>query len=55
MAKKMDLKEVVGLEELILSNVFTQEALINVLRKKGIITNEELVEEIRKLKLQHEK
>ncbi len=55
MAEKMDLKEIVGLEELILSNVFTQEALINLLREKGIITNEELIKEIKKLKIKHRK
>ena len=51
----MDLKDIVSLEELILSNVFTQEALINLLRKKQLITNEELVEEIKQLKIKHQK
>lgn len=55
MAQKMDLKDIVSLEELILSNVFTQEALINLLRKKQLITNEELVEEIKQLKIKHQK
>lgn len=55
MAKKMDLSEIVTLEELIMSNVFTQEALINVLRKKGLITNEEIIEEIKRLKIKHQK
>lgn len=53
--KKLDLKEIVTFEELIMSNVFTQEALINLLRKKGLITNEELIEEIKNLKIQHQK
>lgn len=43
MAKKLDLKEMVTLEELILSNVYTQEALINLLVKKGLITNDEVI------------
>jgi len=55
MAKKLDLKEMFTLEELIMSNVFTQEALINLLRKKGLITNEELIEEIKNLKIKHKK
>lgn len=53
--KKLDLKEIVTFEELIMSNVFTQEALINLLRKKGLITNEELIEEIKNLKIKHKK
>ncbi len=55
MAEKLDLKEMVTLEELILSNVFTQEALINLLVKKGMITNNELIEEIKTLKIKHQK
>lgn len=55
MAKKLDLKEMVTLEELILSNVYTQEALINLLVKKGLITNNELIEEIKRLKIRHQK
>jgi hypothetical protein len=54
MAKKLDLKEMVTLEELIISNVYTQEALINLLRGKGLITNEELIEEIKNLKIKHQ-
>ena len=55
MAKKLDLKEMVTLEELLMSNVYTQEALINLLRKKGLITNKELIEEIKQLKIKHQK
>ena len=55
MAQKLDLKEMVTLEELIMSNVFTQEALINLLVKKGLITNEELIKEIKNLKIKHQK
>jgi len=55
MAKKMDLSEIVTLEELIMSNVYTQEALINLLVKKGLITNKELIEEIKNLKIRHQK
>jgi hypothetical protein len=34
-----------------MSNVYTQEALINLLEKKGIITKAELLEEIRTLRV----
>jgi len=50
MAEKLDFKETVTLEELLMSNVYTQEALINLLGKKGIIKKEELIAEIKKLR-----
>lgn len=50
MAEKLDKKETVTLEELVMSNVFTQEALINLLEKKGIINKKELLEEIKGLR-----
>lgn len=46
---KLDPKEIVDFKELLLSNVYEQEALINILEKKGIITKTELLEEIKKL------
>jgi len=39
--------ETESLEELIISSVLEQEALINLLLKKGIITPSELIEEIK--------
>ena len=50
MAEKLDPKETVSFEELLMSNVYTQEALINLLEKKGIITKAELLEEIKRLR-----
>ena len=50
MAKKLDHKETASFEELLMSNVYTQEALINLLETKGIIKKAELLEEIKKLK-----
>jgi hypothetical protein len=50
MAKKLDSKEIVSFEEVLTSNVYTQEALINLLEKKGIISKTELLEEIKRLK-----
>jgi len=50
MAEKMDSKELVSFEELLLSNTITQEALINLLDSKGLLTKDELLAEIRRLK-----
>lgn len=50
MAKKLEQKETVTFEELLMSNVYTQEALINLLQKKGVLTKAELLEEIKRLK-----
>ncbi len=46
MAERLDLKETVSLEDLLLSNGIEQEALINLLERKGIVTRDELLEEI---------
>lgn len=40
----------VSFEELLMSNVIEQEALVNLLDRKGIITKAELLEEIKRLK-----
>jgi hypothetical protein len=50
MAEKLNPKEVVSFEEVLLSNVYTQEALINLLEAKGIIKKAELMEEIKRLR-----
>ena len=42
--------EMISLEELLMSNVIEQEALINLREKKAIITKTELLKEIKKLK-----
>lgn len=47
MADKLDPEEIVSFEELLLSSVYTQEALINLLAKKGLIDKKELLDEIR--------
>jgi hypothetical protein len=49
-ANILDSKEVVSFGELLMSNVYTQEALVNLLEKKGIITKAELLEEIKRLR-----
>jgi hypothetical protein len=50
MTEELDPKEVVTLEELLMSNMFTQGALINLLEKNGLIKKKELIEEIMRLK-----
>jgi hypothetical protein len=60
MAKKPDSEETVPLEDVVLSdvvlsNVFTQEAIINLLEKKGLLTKKEVIEEIKRLKVDNEK
>ncbi len=50
MSKKLDPKETVTFEELLMSNVYTQEALINLLDEKGIITKKEVIDEIERLR-----
>lgn len=54
MADKLDPKELVTFKELLLSNVYTQEALVNLLEKKGILTKEEVLEEIKRIQANKE-
>ena len=39
-------RETVSLEQLVLSNVYQQEAIINVLERKGILTRKEVLDEL---------
>ncbi len=50
MAPKPDPKETVSCEELLMSNVIEQEALVNLLERKGLINKAELLEEIKRLR-----
>jgi hypothetical protein len=50
MAEKLDPKEVVSFEELLLSHIYAQEALINLLDSKGVIKKKEVIEEIKRLR-----
>ena len=50
MAGKIDPKETVSIEELLMSIVMEQEALVNLLQEKGIIKKAELLEGVKKLK-----
>ena len=49
MAEKLDPKETVDLKELVVSEVIQMEALINVLESKGILTREDVLEEIKRV------
>jgi hypothetical protein len=49
MAKKFDPDEMVDLKELVLSEVIQMEALINILESKGILTREEVLEEMKQI------
>lgn len=47
MAEKLDPKELVSFKELLMSEVIHSEALVNLLDRKGIITKQELLEEMK--------
>ena len=49
MAEKLDPKEVVDLQELLMTGIIQSEALINLLDHKGIITKKELLEEMKRV------
>ena len=50
MADKLDPKELVSFKELLMSEVIQSEALINLLDKKGIISKQELLNEMIRVK-----
>jgi len=50
MAKKLDQKHTVDLKELLMSEVIQSEALINLLDRKGLVSKQELLEEMKRLK-----
>jgi hypothetical protein len=49
MADKFDPKELVSFREMLLSEVITSEAIINLLDRKGIISKQELIEEMKRV------
>lgn len=50
MAEQLDSKELVSFKELLMSEVIQSEALINLLDRKGIISKQELLEEMSRVK-----
>ena len=55
MAQKLDPKDTVSSEELLRSLVYTQEAPVNLLEKKGLLMRNEVLEEIKRLKAETER
>jgi hypothetical protein len=49
MGKQLDPKQTVDLREVVISEIIQSEALVNLLERKGIITKQELLEEIKKV------
>ena len=49
MAEILDPKQTVSFKELLMSEVIQMEALINLLDKKGIISKQELLEEMKRV------
>ena len=49
MAEKIDQKQTVDLKELLMSEVIQSEALISLLDKKGLISKQELLEEMKRI------
>ena len=47
MGKKLDSKEIIDFKELLMSEVIQSEAIINLLDKKGIISKQELLVEMK--------
>jgi len=50
MTKELDPKQLVDFKELLMSEVIQSEAIINLLDKKGIISKQELLNEMRRVK-----
>jgi hypothetical protein len=49
MAEKLDSKQMEAFKELLMSGVIQMEALVNLLDKKGLISRQELLEEMKKV------
>lgn len=50
MAEKIEPKETLTLKELAISNSFEIAALVSALERKGLLTREEVVEEIKRMR-----
>jgi len=53
MAEKLDPKEIVTLEELAISSMWEMAALVEVLEKKGLLTKQDLLDDILALLNKH--
>ena len=54
MAERLDPKELVTFEELLRACLYEQEALRRVLVRKGLLTNEEVLEEVKAVRREME-
>ena len=50
MAEKLDSKEIVSIEEIAIANMWEIAALVEVLKTKGIITEQEILDTIQELR-----
>ena len=50
MAERLDPKETTDADELIVSMVYTEEAIIRLLEQKGILTEREVLDEIKQIR-----
>jgi hypothetical protein len=50
MANKLDHHDIVSIEEVLLANAVEQEALVNLLVRKGLIRKSEVYDEIQRVK-----
>jgi hypothetical protein len=55
MAEKLDQKQTVDIKELLMSEVIQSEALLNLLDRKGLISKQELLEEMKQVQLSMQK
>lgn len=55
MAETIDKKQTIDIKELLMSEVIQSEALINLLDRKGLISKQELLEEIKQVQLSMQK
>ena len=52
MAEELGSGEVITLEEMVIAQMFEQEALVNLLDRKGLIKKAEFLEEVKRLREQ---
>ena len=49
MAEKLDTKEIINTKELLMSEIIQSEALINILDRKGLVSKQELLAEMKRV------
>ncbi len=55
MAERLDPKETTDAQELLVTMIYAQDALVRVLQRKGILTEQEVLEEIKQVRIDQEK